>query len=335
MHVLRVLRGMIPVQRLPHTLTVSLALALVFTSAGLATPPTAGAWDSGAFSPESEAELLALHNQARANAGLKALVVDSALRNFARSRSKDMIDRDYFSHAIPPDGHSVFDEMQQGGYCFKLAGENIGWNNYPDDTATAAVHQAFMDSTGHRNNILGAAWDVIGIGAYKGPTGKKMWTVLFVDVCGAAATPTPPPPPPPPAPTPAPTPKPTPKPPPPPAPTPAPTPKPAATPTPAPIPTPTATATQAPTEPPIVDPTSTPDPTDPAILPSDAPDDPPAVAASTSRTQGAGTGGRGIGGQGPGGLAERRPPLRVEQIPAAPGLYQAIVGTVTGFFFGG
>ena len=43
----------------------------------------------------------------------------------------------------------------------------------------------FMDSSGHRKNILGRAWDVIGVGAYQGPGDKKMWTVLFADKCGA------------------------------------------------------------------------------------------------------------------------------------------------------
>ena len=65
-----------------------------------------------------------------------------------------------------------------------MAGENIGWNDYPDDVATAQIQSMFMGSSGHRANILGKAWDRIGIGAYKGADGKKMWTVLFADKCG-------------------------------------------------------------------------------------------------------------------------------------------------------
>ena len=125
-------------------------------------------------------------NRARASAGLKALKVDSTLHTVARWRSKDMIDRNYFSHSIPGYG-KVWDKLNAIGYCYNVAGENIGWNNYPDDIATAAIQQAFMDSAGHRANIMGKAWDVIGIGAYKGPTGKKMWTVLFADKCGSTA----------------------------------------------------------------------------------------------------------------------------------------------------
>ena len=44
-----------------------------------------------------------------------------------------------------------------------------------------------MDSSGHRKNILGKSWEVIGVGAYKGADGKKMWTVLFADKCGSSA----------------------------------------------------------------------------------------------------------------------------------------------------
>ena len=59
-----------------------------------------------------------------------------------------MIVRNYFSHQIPPDGHTVFDVMSNDGYCFKLAGENIGWNNYPDDQATTEIQTMFMNSPG-------------------------------------------------------------------------------------------------------------------------------------------------------------------------------------------
>ncbi len=98
-----------------------------------------------------------------------------------------MIIRGYFSHNIPPSGYNVFSVLDSKGYCYAIAGENIGWNNYPDNVATGAVHRAFMKSPGHRANILGKKWDVIGIGAYKGPTGKKMWTVIFADKCGKSS----------------------------------------------------------------------------------------------------------------------------------------------------
>jgi len=182
-----------PTFRLP---VAALALA---TMLALLLPVTAFAWGPNAFSSTSEQQLFQLTNQARAAAGRKALHWDASLATFARARAKDMIVRNYFAHQIPPDGHTVFDVMSNAGYCFNLAGENIGWNNYPEDQATSEIQTMFMNSPDHRQNILGPAWDVVGIGAYQGPDGKKMWAVVFADKCGSVA----------PAPTPKPKPKPT------------------------------------------------------------------------------------------------------------------------------
>ena len=170
--------------RSPIALTIVFAIASVIT---LATPRSASAWSGGSFSSTSERALVAMTNRSRAAAGLRSLRIDSTLTSVARWRSKDMIDRDYFSHHIPGYG-SVFKKLDSRGYCYKVAGENIGWNTYPDDEATAAIHRMFMDSAGHRANVLGRAWDVIGVGAYKGRDGKKMWTVLFADKCGGTTS---------------------------------------------------------------------------------------------------------------------------------------------------
>jgi uncharacterized protein YkwD len=176
----RVVRG-------PRRIAALVAAMFAVTSVGiLAVPRAVYAWDAGSFSSASEKQLVSLTNRSRASAGLRALKVDATLTSIARWRSKDMITRNYFSHNIPPSGYNVFHVLDKKGYCYVVAGENIGWNNYPDDVATVAIHQAFMKSSGHRSNILGKRWDVIGIGAYKGPTGKKMWTVIFADKCGAS-----------------------------------------------------------------------------------------------------------------------------------------------------
>ncbi len=216
--------------RSPLLLVAVLAASSVVA---LASPRTVAAWSGGTFSSASERELVSLTNRSRASAGRRSLRIDSTLTAVARWRSKDMIDRDYFSHSIPGYG-SVFKKLDSKGYCYRVAGENIGWNTYPDDEATAAIHQMFMDSAGHRENILGKAWEVIGIGAYKGSDGKKMWTVLFADKCGSTGSVSKPKPKPAAAKaTPRPTAKPTPR----------PTAKPTPAPTPAPTPTPTPLAT--------------------------------------------------------------------------------------------
>jgi uncharacterized protein YkwD len=173
----------------PRRFAVMTMLAFALTSVGmLAAPRTTLAWDVNSFSSASEAKLVSLTNQARASAGLRALKVDSKLTAIARWRSKDMIVRNYFSHTILGTSYNVFHVLDTKGYCYRIAGENIGWNNYPDDVATTTVQRQFMNSAGHRANILGKAWDVMGIGAYKGPTGKKMWTVIFADRCGTTST---------------------------------------------------------------------------------------------------------------------------------------------------
>jgi uncharacterized protein YkwD len=242
-----------------------LAFALVATGAGLlALPGRALGWTDDSFSSAAEQQLFALTNQARASAGLPTLHWDSTLAGLARWRSQDMATRDYFSHNIPPSGELVFAVMDQQGYCYKMAGENIGWNDWPDDQATQTVQDDFMNSPGHRQNILGSAWNVAGIGAYKLADGRKFYTVLFADTSGCGSAPKA-------------TPKPTPKP------TAAPTPKPTAAPT----PTPTTAPTPKPTPTPIAAPTSTPKPTTaptPKPTPKLTPVPTPHVAATLAPT---------------------------------------------------
>jgi uncharacterized protein YkwD len=224
----RVLRG------LPLGIAVIAAALLAFSA-----PSTALGWTNYSFSTTDEGEMLTLINQARAANGLPAYHVGSILHDVARWRSKDMYDRDYFSHTIPsPPGGNVFNELHRRGVCYTIAGENIGWNNFPDDVATQTLFNGWMDSPGHRALILSKDFTRIGIGAFKG-TGsdypKHFWTAVFIHPCassGGGATPKP---------TPKPTPRPTPRPTKPPAPhgTPRPTPVPEVQGTPAPTPTPT------------------------------------------------------------------------------------------------
>jgi uncharacterized protein YkwD len=282
----------------------ALAIVLLFGISSVftfAAPSATFAWDTNSFSSSSAADLVALTNRSRASAGLKALRVDSTLSSVARWRSKDMIQRDYFSHTIPGYG-KVWDKLHAIGYCYKVGGENIGWNNYPDDIATAAIHKMFMNSAGHRANILGRAWDVIGVGAYKGPTGKKMWTVLFADKCGTTSTA--------PKPTAKPTPKPTHRA------TPRPTTRPKATPRPTPKPV---KATPEPTPvdlAPIAEPTPS---LDPYGLPAE-PTDEPDVSQPTDDPSDGFDGAVG---------------MRVVDRTSTDGLLSTIVGGVTGYFFGG
>src|SRR4029079_3988333 len=124
-----------PSGRLRHRVAALVIVLFAISSvASFARPQPTLSWDSGTFSSKSERDLIALTNRSRAAAGLRSLRVDSTLTAVARWRSNDMITRDHFSHDIPGYG-SVFKRLDSKGYCYKVAGENIGWNTYPDDTA--------------------------------------------------------------------------------------------------------------------------------------------------------------------------------------------------------
>ena len=260
----------------------------------VANPGVTYAWTSYSFSSSDESSTLTLINQLRAANGKPALVMDSSLVSEARKRSKDMYDKNYFSHSIPPDGHTVFTELTAMGYCYSNAAENIGWNNYPDDQTTSVNFNGWKNSSGHLANMLGN-FTRVGIGAFKGDGRDAgsgtfgvdttsypvhVFTAVFATPCGSST----------PKPTPTPTPKPTATP----RPTPTPTPRPTPTPTPRPTPTPAGTPhpTPTPTPTPQPTPTPTPAPTDtggpptptPAAsnqasdAPSDAPSDSPAAS---------------------------------------------------------
>jgi uncharacterized protein YkwD len=262
---------------------------------GLLLPSAVLAWDAGGFSGGDESLLITLTNQARASAGLGALIVDGTLNSLARSRSQDMEDRGYFSHTTP-EGTTVFDQMRAAGYCYTAAGENIGRNNYPDDSATSTVFDGFMGSSGHRANILGA-YDHIGVGAYKGADGFHVWTMVFAAKCGSSGSSggsgggT--------------APKPAPKPAPKAAPKPTPTPTPAPTPTPTPIPTPTPNPTPLAVRVGRVEPVFT-------GIPPDRP-----RSGDLERT------------------LDRAGGLQIVDPVDGQSLVETIVGTVTGAFFGG
>src|ERR1035437_6624046 len=173
-------------RRSPRTWRIagaSLALATAFL---IGASGSTLAWGGGSFSSSDEHLLLSLTNQDRASSGLKALTNDSYLHKEAEWRAKDMGDRDYFSHKIPPGNSMVFAYMQKDGYCFKFAGENIGLSTFDDATATSSIETAFMNSKDHRANILGG-WSRIGVGAYEAADGRKLYAVLFSVPCSKAA----------------------------------------------------------------------------------------------------------------------------------------------------
>lgn len=99
-----------------------------------------------------------LLNADRAANGLKALKFNSQLTALGERYAQDMINRNYFSHNSP-EGQSPFDRMKAAGISYRYAGENLAINSN-----VAAAEQAFMNSPGHRANILNTNYTEVGIG---------------------------------------------------------------------------------------------------------------------------------------------------------------------------
>ena len=86
-----------------------------------------------------------------------------------------MIDKNYFDHTSPTYG-SPFDMMKQFGISYKSAGENIAMGqNSPKEVVTA-----WMNSPGHRANILNSSFTDIGVGIAKNSSGSIYWTQMFI-----------------------------------------------------------------------------------------------------------------------------------------------------------
>ena len=118
------------------------------------------------------------HNVQRSSAGLAALTIDARLVQVARQRAQDMAARNYFSHTSPT-GETAFTVLDQIGYAYQLAGENIARNNYPDSESVQVSMTGFMNSPTHRANILEPAFRRVGIGVAFGADGMKYFAVVF------------------------------------------------------------------------------------------------------------------------------------------------------------
>jgi uncharacterized YkwD family protein len=117
-------------------------------------------------------QVIDLTNAQRSKNGLPALKADSQLNGVAQKKSLDMQQNNYFSHTSPTYG-SPFDMMRDFGVTYKSAGENIAQGQ----RTPQEVVNAWMNSEGHRKNILSAKFTHIGVG-YEG-TGKH-WTQMFI-----------------------------------------------------------------------------------------------------------------------------------------------------------
>ena len=121
-----------------------------------------------------ETEVVRLVNVERSKAGLPALQIDQEVSKVARLKSEDMAKKNYFNHTSPTYG-SPFEMLKKFNITYKTAGENIAKGQ---KTAESVVN-AWMNSEGHRKNILSSSFTHIGVGyATKGST--PYWTQMFI-----------------------------------------------------------------------------------------------------------------------------------------------------------
>ena len=117
-------------------------------------------------------QVVTLVNEERAAAGLNPLTINESAMSAALVRAKEI--RQSFSHTRP-DGSSFSTALKEQGVSYRGSGENIAYGQRSPE----AVMKAWMNSSGHRANILNAKYTSIGVGCYE-QNGTLYWTQLFI-----------------------------------------------------------------------------------------------------------------------------------------------------------
>lgn len=137
------------------------------------TPETEKPGD-GAQTDELAVQVLELVNEERQKAGLGKLALDAEASEAARVRAEEI--STLFSH-VRPDGSSFSTALEEAGADFRFSGENIAYGQ----RSAGEVMEGWMNSSGHRANILGRNYENIGIGCYRDASGTLYWVQLFTD----------------------------------------------------------------------------------------------------------------------------------------------------------
>ena len=157
-----------PVQQAPVTKPAPTTKPAPQTTAPAPSKPAQPTAGLSAF----EQQVVDLTNNERQKAGLQPLKADSELSSVARKKSEDMLAKNYFSHTSPTYG-SPFDMMKKFGITYRTAGENIA----KGQRTPAEVVKAWMESPGHRANILNKDYTHIGVGYVEN---GNIWTQMFI-----------------------------------------------------------------------------------------------------------------------------------------------------------
>lgn len=119
-------------------------------------------------------QVLELVNEERAKTGVAPLTLDTGLNNAAMVRAKEI--QTSFSHTRP-NGSSFSTALKEANVTYRRSGENIAWGQRTPE----AVVNAWMNSAGHRANILNANFSRIGVGYLTNTSGTPYWVQLFAD----------------------------------------------------------------------------------------------------------------------------------------------------------
>ncbi len=170
---------------------VFLPALLVLFVVTMGCPPTNGIPPNNEPIPQfildMEMETHAAINAERAAAFLPGLLMNTTLRNVARAHSQDMIDRNFFDH-VNPDGDHVGDRLADAGVTYAMAGENIAWNQGFADPVAVSV-EGWMNSPGHRANILRSEFTHTGIGIAVTSDDAYYFTQVFTDPAKSSGIP--------------------------------------------------------------------------------------------------------------------------------------------------
>lgn len=122
----------------------------------------------------NEKEVFNLINEQRTKNGLQALKVDDELQRVARIKAQDMVDNNYFSHNSPTYG-SPFDMLKSFKISYKTAAENIAGNS-----SNSGAVASWMNSSGHKANILNGSYNYTGIGVVSSSKYGKIFVQMFI-----------------------------------------------------------------------------------------------------------------------------------------------------------
>ena len=121
-----------------------------------------------------ELEVFNLINKRRTNNGLSPLKIDNEVQRVARIKAQDMVVNNYFSHTSPTYG-SPFNMLNSFKVTYKSAGENIAGNS-----SNSGAVNAWMNSSGHKANILNGDFNYTGIGVINGSKYGKIYVQMFI-----------------------------------------------------------------------------------------------------------------------------------------------------------